>query len=71
MVASEPVPEVLRRLMQDVCAPRGIAEFGYTEDDVPAIVEGALKQQRLLVVAPREPSADDLRHIVGASMTNW
>jgi hydroxyacid-oxoacid transhydrogenase len=65
------LPDVLRRLMQDVGAPRGIAEFGYTENDVPALVEGALKQQRLLVIAPREPSADDLRHIINASMTNW
>jgi hydroxyacid-oxoacid transhydrogenase len=65
------LPDVLRQLMQDVGAPRGIAEFGYTEDDVPALVDGALKQQRLLVIAPREPSADDLRHIINASMTNW
>jgi hydroxyacid-oxoacid transhydrogenase len=79
LLAGEPIadagpdtlPDVLRSLMRDVGAPPGIAEFGYTEDDVPAIVEGALKQQRLLVVAPREPSADDLRHIVTASMRNW
>src|SRR5436305_13239409 len=79
LLASEPIadpgpdtlPDVLRSLMRDVGAPRGIAEFGYTEDDVPAIVEGALKQQRLLAVAPREPSPDDLRHSVTASMTNW
>ena len=38
--------------MRDVDAPRGIAELGYAEDDVPALVEGALKQQRLLVVQP-------------------
>ncbi|MCW2951203.1 MAG: iron-containing alcohol dehydrogenase [Conexibacter sp.] len=65
------LPDVLRRLMRDVDAPSGIAELGYTEDDVPALVEGARKQQRLLVIAPREPSADDLRQILMASMTNW
>ncbi|HEY3728335.1 MAG TPA: hydroxyacid-oxoacid transhydrogenase [Solirubrobacteraceae bacterium] len=65
------LPEVLRRLMQDVGAPRGVAELGYTEDDVPALVEGALKQERLLAVAPKEVGAEDLRHIIGASMTNW
>jgi hydroxyacid-oxoacid transhydrogenase len=65
------LPDVLRRLMRDVAAPCGIAELGYTEDDVPALVEGALKQQRLLVIAPREPSADDLHHIITASMSNW
>ena len=44
------------------------AELGYDEDDVDAIVEGALKQQRLLAIAPRHPRADDLRHIVTASL---
>jgi hydroxyacid-oxoacid transhydrogenase len=79
LLAGEPIPDagpdtlpdVLRQLMRDVGAPRGIAEFGYTENDVPALVEGAGKQQRLLVVAPREVGDDDLRHIVNASMTNW
>ena len=65
------LPEVLRALMRDVGAPRGIAELGYDERDVPALVEGALKQQRLLVVSPREVTAEDLGHILNASMANW
>ena len=62
------LPGVLRDLMRDVGAPSGVAELGYTEDDVPALVEGALKQQRLLVVAPREAGADDLARILTASL---
>jgi hydroxyacid-oxoacid transhydrogenase len=65
------LPDVLRQLMRDVGAPSGIAALGYTEDDVPALVEGALKQQRLLVISPREVEADDLGHILNASMRNW
>jgi hydroxyacid-oxoacid transhydrogenase len=65
------LPDVVRELMQDVGAPRGVAEFGYGEDDIPALVDGALKQQRLLAVAPKEVGADDLRHVITASMTNW
>jgi hydroxyacid-oxoacid transhydrogenase len=65
------LPEILRRLMRDVGAPGGVAALGYTEDDVPALVDGALKQQRLLVVSPREVEADDLGHILNASMRNW
>jgi hydroxyacid-oxoacid transhydrogenase len=65
------LPDVLRDLMRDVRAPRGIAELGYTEDDVPELVEGALKQERLLVGSPREVAGDDLGHILNASMTNW
>jgi hydroxyacid-oxoacid transhydrogenase len=62
------LPDALRALMRDVGAPSGIADLGYDEDDIPALVEGALKQQRLLVIAPREPSADDLAAILRASL---
>jgi alcohol dehydrogenase class IV len=79
LLAGEPIddpgpdtlPEVLLALMKDVDAPRGVAELGYGEDDVPQIVDGALKQQRLLAGAPKAVTADDLRHIVAASMSNW
>jgi hydroxyacid-oxoacid transhydrogenase len=62
------LPELLRALMRDVGAPRGIGELGYGPDDIADLVEGALKQQRLLAIAPREPSADDLRGIIAASL---
>jgi hydroxyacid-oxoacid transhydrogenase len=65
------LPDVLRGLMRDVSAPRGIADLGYGEDDVPALVAGALKQERLLVISPRDVTGDDLGHILNASMTNW
>jgi hydroxyacid-oxoacid transhydrogenase len=65
------LPEVIRRLMQDVAAPRGVAALGYHEDDIPDLVSGALKQQRLLAVAPKAVTEDDLRRIITASMTNW
>ncbi|HEY4280936.1 MAG TPA: hydroxyacid-oxoacid transhydrogenase [Conexibacter sp.] len=65
------LPDVLLALMRDVGAPSGVAELGYGEDDVPALVEGALKQQRLLAVAPRQPDAEDLRRIITASLHNW
>ncbi len=67
----ETLPDILRELMQDIAAPRGVAELGYTEDDIPALVDGALKQQRLLAVAPKDVGEEDLRHIIAASMTNW
>jgi hydroxyacid-oxoacid transhydrogenase len=65
------LPDILRELMRDIDAPRGVAELGYAEDDIPALVDGALKQQRLLAVAPKEVSELDLHHIINASMTNW
>ncbi len=65
------LPDVLRTLMHDLGAPSGVAAFGYTEDDIPALVTGALKQRRLLDIAPVEVGEDDLHHIVAASMRNW
>lgn len=65
------LPDALRALMRDVGAPSGIAELGYGEEDIPALVEGALKQQRLLVIAPREAGPDDLAAILRASLRNW
>ena len=62
------LPDALRALMRDVGAPDRIRAFGYTEADVPELVEGARKQQRLLAIAPREPSDDDLAAIFRASL---
>ena len=65
------LPDELLKLMRDVGAPSGVAEVGYGEEDLDDLVDGALKQQRLLNVAPKAPSADDLREIFRTSMRNW
>lgn len=62
---------VLVELMRDVGAPRGLAALGYSADDVPALAEGALKQQRLLAVSPREVGLKVLSSVLAASMSNW
>jgi hydroxyacid-oxoacid transhydrogenase len=65
------LPEVLIQLMQDVGAPRGVRELGYDEGDIEDLVDGATKQQRLLVGAPREVTEEDLANIIRESMENW
>jgi alcohol dehydrogenase class IV len=62
------LPAALRALMRDTGAPTGLRALGYGEEDVPALVEGAMRQQRLLAVAPRVPVADDLAAILTASL---
>jgi hydroxyacid-oxoacid transhydrogenase len=69
--ASALLPAVLVRLMRDVGMPNGIGAVGFDEDDVADLVTGAVKQQRLLAIAPREATAEDLAGIFGASMTLW
>lgn len=67
----EALPNALLSLMRDVGAPSGVAALGYDESDIPALIDGALKQQRLLAVAPKMPTRDDLDRILRDSMHNW
>ena len=68
---ADTLPAVLVQLMRDIGAPSGLRALGYNADDIPALVAGALKQQRLLIGSPRPVDASDLAAIFRASMTNW
>ncbi|GAA0844228.1 hydroxyacid-oxoacid transhydrogenase [Streptosporangium amethystogenes subsp. fukuiense] len=68
---SEYLPGVLTRLMRDIGLPDGIGGVGYTEADVPALAEGAMRQQRLLGTAPRPVTEDDLTKILTRSIALW
>ncbi|GAB2873326.1 hydroxyacid-oxoacid transhydrogenase [Nocardioides pacificus] len=68
---ADTLPGVLRALMRDIGIPNGLAEVGYGESDVDALVEGALKQQRLLATAPRSVTAADLAGVFRSSMQHW
>ncbi len=62
------LPGALLALMRDVGAPTGLDALGYSESDIPDLVAGAEKQQRLLVLAPRTPSSEDLATILRQSL---
>jgi alcohol dehydrogenase class IV len=65
------LPDVLSNLMRDISIPNGIGAVGYDEGDVGSLVEGTLKQQRLLSIAPREASEEDLAGILRRSLELW
>jgi alcohol dehydrogenase class IV len=67
----EQLPWALVTLMRDIGIPNGIGAVGYTEDDVPDLVPGTMKQQRLLVTCPKTPTEDDVAEILTRSVTNW
>jgi alcohol dehydrogenase class IV len=69
--AREALPNALLSLMRDTDIPNGLSAMGFAESDISGIVEGALKQQRLLACSPRPVGADDLSAIVRASMEHW
>ncbi|PAP74995.1 hydroxyacid-oxoacid transhydrogenase [Rubrivirga marina] len=62
------LPDALLALMRDAGAPLDLETLGYTEADIPDLVAGAEKQQRLLVLAPKAPSAGDLADLFRQSM---
>ncbi len=68
---SEQLPSVLVALMRDIGIPNGIGGVGYSEDDVPDLVPGTMKQQRLLATCPRTPDEDDIAGILTRSVENW
>ena len=68
---SEFLPTVLSKLMRDIDIPNGVAAVGFDEGDVAALVDGTLKQQRLLATSPRPVTEDDLAGIFTRSMTLW
>jgi alcohol dehydrogenase class IV len=68
---AEFLPTVLAALMRDIDIPGGIGAVGYDEGDIPALVEGTMKQQRLLATAPKDVTEDDVAGIFRRSMTLW
>ena len=69
--ARERLPQAIVALMRDIGMPNGIADVGYTHADITDLVTGAVKQQRLLTMAPRDVMPEDLEAIFSNSMRNW
>ena len=65
------LPEVLTRLMADIEIPNGIGAVGFVDADIDDLVEGSLKQQRLLATSPRPVVAEDLAAIFRRSLELW
>jgi hydroxyacid-oxoacid transhydrogenase len=65
------LPAVLADLMRDIAIPNGLAAVGYSKDDVDDLVEGAMKQQRLLATAPRDVTEEDAAGILERSLELW
>ena len=69
--ASEQLPHVVTELMRDIGIPNGIGEVGFDESDIPDLVDGTMKQQRLLATCPKTPTEDDIADIFAKSISNW
>ncbi len=61
----------LIEMMRATGIPNGLGGLGYSERDVAALAEGALAQQRLLVIAPRPVERGDLEELYRQAMRYW
>ncbi|MGI5201022.1 hydroxyacid-oxoacid transhydrogenase [Spirillospora sp. CA-108201] len=68
---AEHLPLAVLRLMRDIGIPDGIGGVGYGEGDVPALVEGAMRQRRLLAISPRPVDEEAVAGIFTRSLRLW
>jgi len=69
--AAQTLPCALVALMKDIQIPGGIAAVGFTAGDIPDLVGGTMKQQRLLATAPKAVTEDDIAAIFSRSLELW
>ncbi len=67
----EALPCTLLSLMRDTGIANGLDALGYGESDVSTLIDGTLKQQRLLVNCPRTVGAEELRSVIQQSFKYW
>ncbi|XP_077289490.1 type III alcohol dehydrogenase [Arctopsyche grandis] len=58
----------IRELMQIMNVENGLSELGYRNDDIPNLVRGTLPQERIIKLAPREQTEEDLSDLFRNSM---
>lgn len=59
------------RLMKQLEVPNGLSAIGFTESDIPSLVEGTLPQHRVTKLSPRPAGAEDLTRMFKDAMVAW
>lgn len=69
--AGDALATTVAHLMRDIGAPNGIGGVGYTEADIPALVEGSAPQRRLLDNAPLAVNEPELADYFRSALSCW
>ena len=69
--AGEALAGELIRIMRETGMPSGLAEIGFTEDDLDTLVAGTVPQHRVTKLSPRPASEADLRALFQDAMRYW
>ncbi|MCC6944100.1 MAG: iron-containing alcohol dehydrogenase [Thermomicrobiales bacterium] len=70
-MAGEVLSQRLIEIMKLTGMPNGLAELGFGEADLDALVAGTTPQHRVTKLSPRPASDDDLKELFRSSMTYW
>jgi hydroxyacid-oxoacid transhydrogenase len=57
--------------MQRLKTPNGLSAVGYTNADIPALVEGTLPQHRVTKLSPKAAGPDELARLFEDAMVAW
>lgn len=69
--AGELLAAAMVRLMKRTGVPNGLAAVGYTEADIPRLVEGTLPQKRVTALCPRPFTPEELAEVFRRSLHCW
>lgn len=61
--------DTIKKYMYTMKIENGLKELGYSKDDIPILVQGMLPQKRLLNIAPKEQTEEDLTNLLEKSLT--
>lgn len=67
--AGKILTDFLRKLLDDLKVPNGLNAVGYSTADVGTFVAGAMPQQRLIKLSPREVHEDNMSELFEKSMS--
>jgi len=69
--AGKVVSDRIIEFMQQLGVPSGLRAVGYTESDIPALVQGTLPQHRVTKLSPRLAGEEDLAELFADAMAYW
>lgn len=69
--AGEVLAQAIIGVMRRTGMPSGLAEVGFTEEDIPALVAGTIPQHRVTKLSPRPASEADLAQLFRDAMRSW
>jgi hydroxyacid-oxoacid transhydrogenase len=69
--AGELVAETMIGYFKQFSIPNGLKDVGFTEADIPKLVEGTLPQHRVTKLSPEPAGADELTQLFKGAMQYW